>query len=114
MPSPKKPLRILCFGDSLTAGYYGRGTGYQPYSEVLTTKLRAAFPNRDVAVFENGMPGDVVSFGAFTQRLGEECKSAPSLRGHRLQAHVLNKTCERAVRRAKAPFDWVIILGGTK
>lgn len=79
MPGPKKPLRILCFGDSLTSGYYGFGTGYRPYAVMLQNKLTAAFPNRDVTVLENGMPGDVVSFGAFNQRLGEECKSRQAL-----------------------------------
>lgn len=74
MPGPKKPLRILCFGDSLTSGYYGMGTGCQPYAITFEAKLSSAFPDRDVRVVENGMPGDVVSFKAFNQRLEEHCK----------------------------------------
>ncbi|KAH6691704.1 SGNH hydrolase-type esterase domain-containing protein [Plectosphaerella plurivora] len=89
MPGPKKPFRVLCFGDSLTSGYYGMGTGCRPYSITFEEKLSSAFPDRDVKVVENGMPGDVVSFKAFNQRLEEE------------------------LRRAAAPYDWVIILGGT-
>ncbi|CRK17698.1 hypothetical protein BN1708_002981 [Verticillium longisporum] len=86
---PKRPLRIFCFGDSLTAGYSGFGSSYTPYSEVLETKLAAAFPDADVRVHENGMPGDIVSAEAFNRRLRAE------------------------LDEAKTPYDWVLILGGT-
>ncbi|KAL9943150.1 hypothetical protein ACHAQF_002156 [Verticillium nonalfalfae] len=86
---PKRPLRIFCFGDSLTAGYSGFGSSYTPYSEVLETKLAAAFPDADVRVHENGMPGDIVSAEAFNRRLRAE------------------------LDEAKMPYDWVLILGGT-
>ncbi|KAM0332289.1 hypothetical protein ACHAQA_002565 [Verticillium albo-atrum] len=88
MPA-KRPLRIFCFGDSLTAGYSGFGGSYTPYSEVLDPKLAAAFPDADVRVRENGMPGDIVSTEVFNRRL------------------------EAELSEATQPYDWVIILGGT-
>jgi hypothetical protein len=108
MPGPKKPLRILCFGDSLTSGYYGMGTGCRPYSITFEEKLSSAFPDRDVKVTENGMPGDVVSFKAFNQRLDEECMCRSSV------PIVSLSLTSPPVRRTAVPYDWVIILGGTK
>ncbi|ROT37337.1 GDSL-like Lipase/Acylhydrolase [Sodiomyces alkalinus F11] len=87
MPTPRRSLRILCFGDSLTAGYSHHGAVYHPYAEVLDEKLKAAFPNTDITILENGMPGDIVSTEAFIQRLESELD--------------------------RPTFDWVIILGGT-
>lgn len=69
-----KPLDILCFGDSLTSGYYDYGAGSRPYSTVLAARLKAAFPGTVVNVYTNGHPGDVASFPAFQQRLKNECK----------------------------------------
>ena len=34
--------RILAYGDSLTAGYYNRGTAFSPYSDALAPLLCAA------------------------------------------------------------------------
>ncbi len=31
----EKELRILCFGDSLTEGYYNYGTAFSPYSDTM-------------------------------------------------------------------------------
>lgn len=93
MPAPKKPLRILCFGDSLTAGYHSWGTAYHPYSEMLESKLAAAFPNREVTVRENGMPGEVVTLGAFVPRLQDECKCLPYVRVWRGTATTLPSVC---------------------
>lgn len=69
----RTPFTVLCFGDSLTSGYHNYGLGEQPYSEVLTERLEAALPDRDVQVFTNGVPGDVASRQAFRQRLQREC-----------------------------------------
>jgi hypothetical protein len=33
------PFRILCFGDSLTAGYYQFGRKFSPYGDTLQAKL---------------------------------------------------------------------------
>ncbi|OAA64328.1 lipase, gdsl [Niveomyces insectorum RCEF 264] len=56
-----KPLRILCFGDSLTGGYTCYGTQYHPYAETLVAKLRAAFPGLQVEVDVDGKDGGVTS-----------------------------------------------------
>lgn len=69
---PKQLLRILCYGDSLTAGYSAFGTIYHPYSEVLEQKLVAAFPDLKVDISESGMPGDLAINGAFLTRLNSE------------------------------------------
>ncbi|PKS06536.1 hypothetical protein jhhlp_007284 [Lomentospora prolificans] len=37
-------LKVLCFGDSLTSGYYSFGLGEHPYAETLVQRLRAALP----------------------------------------------------------------------
>ncbi|KAK2596180.1 hypothetical protein QQS21_006385 [Conoideocrella luteorostrata] len=82
-----KSLDILCFGDSLTSGYYAMGLMTHPYSMAFRTKVQAALPDTAINVYTNGSPGDVASFPAFQQRLRNEC--------------------------AKRHYDWVIILGGT-
>lgn len=80
-------MRILCFGDSLTAGYSGMGTSYTPYHEKLVKRLEEAFPDLRVEIEEDGVPGDVTGFfmGRILKHFG----------------------------RGKEPFDWTIILGGT-
>ncbi|KAL2266645.1 hypothetical protein VTJ83DRAFT_5997 [Remersonia thermophila] len=60
---PRRRLRILCFGDSLTAGYSGWGAVYHPYSEKLEQMLTMAFPDLDVSTVEDGVPGDTVRLG---------------------------------------------------
>ncbi|OAA73822.1 Esterase, SGNH hydrolase-type [Cordyceps fumosorosea ARSEF 2679] len=44
MPPRQKSLRILCFGDSLTQGFFSFGMGEHPYSSRLAERLRAALP----------------------------------------------------------------------
>ncbi|KAM5344487.1 hypothetical protein ACJ41O_013023 [Fusarium nematophilum] len=84
---PDNSLRILCFGDSLTQGYHNYGLGESPYSETLETKLKDAFPDREISIRTSGVAGDVASFTLFKRRLTEE-----------LEADT---------------YDWVILLGGT-
>ncbi|KAH8676201.1 SGNH hydrolase-type esterase domain-containing protein [Xylariales sp. PMI_506] len=87
MPPPS--LRILCLGDSLTAGY----PADHPYAEQLAKRLRAAFPatsysaGRTVEVDVDGIPGDLVTRGTFLRRM--------------------------EARWARETYDWTIILGGT-
>ena len=70
---PKETLRILCFGDSLTSGYYYMGSCYHPYSEKLEERLTAAFPDLDIQITENGVPGDIACAGPFLTRLNSQC-----------------------------------------
>ncbi|KAI0125545.1 SGNH hydrolase-type esterase domain-containing protein [Xylariales sp. AK1849] len=81
----KTPLRVLCLGDSLTAG----SPSAHPYGGKLMERLSAAFPSHDVDIEVDGVPGDMVTKGTFVQRM---------------------KT-----RWARQPtgYDWTVVLGGT-
>ena len=83
-------LSVLCFGDSLTAGYYSYGLEYHPYAGKLKESLEAAFSNTEITVDVDGMPGDLAISppGVFLSRIREKC--------------------------AKRLYDWVVFLGGTK
>lgn len=82
-------LSILCFGNSLTAGFYHWGLEYHSYAIQLTEMLEAQFPNAEITIDVNGLPGDlVVAPGSFLSRLQGQLD--------------------------KAKYDWVIFLGGTK
>lgn len=83
----RKPLRILCFGDSLTSGYFCFGMDSHPYSLKLEDKLTGALPGVDVETVTNGVPGDVATFKRFTDRMRDEYR--------------------------KSSFDWAIVLAGT-
>jgi hypothetical protein len=83
-------LSILCFGDSLTAGFYRHGLGCHPYAKKLHECLQAAFPTAEFLIEVDGAPGDLVTSppGSFLSRIQGKC---------------LTKK-----------YDWVIVLGGTK
>ncbi|CEJ85780.1 hypothetical protein VHEMI03912 [[Torrubiella] hemipterigena] len=81
-------LRILCFGDSLTSGYFRWGCGSKPYSEVLSSRLQAEFPDLEVKVTTDGVPGDVASHPRFYDRFRRQFSS-------------------------QFTYDWVIVLCGT-
>jgi lysophospholipase L1-like esterase len=72
-----KPLRILCFGDSLTEGYSCFGTVMTPYSETLltelTNKILAGDINRKLEIVTDGMSGDLVTVGGFRDRMTKNC-----------------------------------------
>ncbi|CEJ55729.1 hypothetical protein PMG11_01967 [Penicillium brasilianum] len=80
---------ILCFGDSLTAGWYKYGLEYHPYAKKLHECLQAAFPTTDIMIEVDGVPGDLVTSppGSFLSRIQGRC--------------------------ATKKYDWVIVLGGT-
>lgn len=86
-----RPLRILCFGDSLTAGYTQDGLQYHPYLHVLRRQLRDAFPGLEVDIEEDGMDGGL------TQHFSGRLRTLYRERG----------TPQDTI------FDWVIVLGGT-
>ncbi|KAL1854075.1 hypothetical protein VTK73DRAFT_8813 [Phialemonium thermophilum] len=83
-------LRILCFGDSLTAGYSCYGAVYHPYEEKLDQMVAMAFPEYTVQTVEDGKPGAMV------------CVERDFL--GRMQRHF---------GPSSQPFDWAIVLGGT-
>lgn len=72
---PVTKLRILCFGDSLTAGYSRMGTVYHPYHETLQQMIAMAFPEYELDIVEDGVPGDLVtSRGKFLERMQKNCE----------------------------------------
>lgn len=94
-PKPKRSLRILCFGDSLTSGYADWGAVSHPYSQRLTTVLSRAFPSLQIQAHVDGCPGDMVNV------------SSPSSRFlTRIEPKFLTKG-------GGTPYDWTVILGGT-
>lgn len=85
-----KSLRILCFGDSLTAGYSGYGYFHYPYAKQIRERLKEALPTTEVAVDVSGLSGDRVIDGQFLHRIKGQCEKAKD-----------------------SPYDWIIVLGGT-
>ena len=49
--------RVLCYGDSLTAGYCPGSSKYYPYASFLKIKLQEAFKNEVVEVDHYGFCG---------------------------------------------------------
>ncbi|KAL8972176.1 MAG: hypothetical protein Q9183_000687 [Haloplaca sp. 2 TL-2023] len=88
-PSPKS-LRILCFGDSLTAGYSRYGYSHYPYAAQIRSRLEDALPKRQVIVDVSGLSGDRVIDGEFLRRMRDMCDT-----------------------HQDTPYDWIIVLGGT-
>ncbi|KAL9605345.1 MAG: hypothetical protein Q9179_001473 [Wetmoreana sp. 5 TL-2023] len=85
-----KSLRILCFGDSLTAGYSGYGYFHYPYAKQIRERLKEALPTTELTVDVSGLSGDRVIDGLFLRRIQGMCEKAKD-----------------------APYDWILILGGT-
>lgn len=67
-------VRILCFGDSLTAGYSHYGMTFTPYAESLKTWLQAAWPTTKLTLDVSGLSGDRVVSGSFLPRITAKCK----------------------------------------
>ena len=84
---PKK-LRILCFGDSLTAGYTRYGLEFHPYANHLRVGLQHSLSTSDIEVDVAGFSGDQVQ-GSYLPRIKRKCGDT------------------------KKPYDWIIIMGGT-
>jgi len=84
-------LRVLCFGDSLTAGYASMGCVYHPYRLKLEQMLAMAFPDTSIETIDDGRPGDTVKYGF----LG------------RIQKHYPPR------KKGDESYHWTIVLGGT-
>ncbi|KAK4170493.1 SGNH hydrolase-type esterase domain-containing protein [Cladorrhinum sp. PSN259] len=85
----RQKLRILCFGDSLTAGHSYFGTIYHPYVDKMAQMVQMAFPDHEIITEVDGKPGDTVCRGFL----------------ERIERHFPSKEPTR--------YDWAIILGGT-
>lgn len=55
-----KRLRILCFGDSLTAGYTRFGLEFHPYADHLRAGLQNSLSTSDIETEVAGFSGDQV------------------------------------------------------
>ena len=83
-----KSLRILCFGDSLTAGYTNYGWEFFPYADHLRVGLQHMLSTSDIQVDVDGFSGDQVR-GSYLPRIKRKCTNT------------------------EKPYDWIIIMGGT-
>jgi lysophospholipase L1-like esterase len=87
MPRPAQSpnqLNVLCFGNSLTAGF----PAGQPYAQKLAETVRKSFPAIRVHTEVEGRPGDLVVGGAFIPRMN-------------------------AMWAGQSHYDWTVVLGGT-
>ena len=83
-----KSLRILCFGDSLTAGYTSYGWEFHPYADHLRAGLQHALPSSNIEIDVAGLSGDQVQ-GSYLPRIKAKCVNT------------------------ETPYNWIIIMGGT-
>lgn len=93
MPSPApKRLRILCFGNSLTAGSCAWGMQHFPYADHLPTPLQKLWPETSIEIDVAALSGDRVVGGQYLRRLDSRLEKASA---------------------SQNPYDWIIIMGGT-
>ena len=89
--SNPQSLRILAFGDSLTAGYTLCGLIHHPYARELKNTLQKYLPTTQIVVDVDGISGDLVSPpGRFLDRIRVRCAET-----------------------GMPKYDWVVVLGGT-
>lgn len=85
-----KTLRILCFGDSLTAGYSEYGYSHYPYAKRLQVPLETFLPLTKISITVAGLSGDRVIAGQYLQRIQHQC-----------------------ITSEEKSYDWIVVLGGT-
>ncbi|KAI9053807.1 hypothetical protein LZ554_002755 [Drepanopeziza brunnea f. sp. 'monogermtubi'] len=93
MRNTPTPVRILCFGDSLTDGYWMYGKHRAPYSVTMKRILEENLGEKAEMGFDvdtNGVSGQLVVNG-FKERMRN--------------IYTANTT--------EHPYDWVVFLGGT-
>lgn len=94
-------VKILCFGNSLTAGYTQDGLAYFPYADTMEPTLRKLVPsleNAHLVIDVDGLPGD--------RAMSPQGRGLP-----RLQERLL-KGSNRTDAGGK-PYDWIVIMSGT-
>jgi lysophospholipase L1-like esterase len=62
LASGEQPVRIVCFGDSVTGIYYHTG-GRSSYPELIAAELKTRHPKTDVTVFNAGVSGHTTANG---------------------------------------------------
>jgi len=94
------PRRILCYGDSITAGFHANGQKFEPYARELSEALAVAGVENEVHIC--GLSGRT------TQEMVAQLDSAA--------ATDIVKSTGKGLRRILeevAPFDLCIIMSGT-
>ena len=73
------PIHILCFGDSITAGYSSWDREYHPYAWKLLELLNESFPSTQITTDIQGALGDqvVTPPGGYLTRIDILCKFLP-------------------------------------
>jgi lysophospholipase L1-like esterase len=71
-----KSLHILCFGDSITAGWSHGGAVIHPYADAMLGSLEKALKTYNITADVQGNPGDQVITppGGFLTRMDILCK----------------------------------------
>jgi len=84
------PIHILCFGDSLTAGFSQMGGLIHPYAGALKSSLEKAFPSTNITTDVQGLSGDQVTSppGSFLPRMEILCKKRSSFAFPKLFIHI--------------------------
>ncbi|KAL8823367.1 MAG: hypothetical protein Q9170_008366, partial [Blastenia crenularia] len=82
-------LRILCFGASITAGFYSFGLKHHPHAKRLKERLRVSLPSANISIDIEALSGDRVIGGNYLPRLRPHFNSDPPKK-----------------------YDWVIFQGG--
>ena len=123
-PSRKAPLKILCFGDSLTAGTPAE----HPYGGRLEERLEDALPHLAPICEVDGLPGAKVTPGLFRKRMERAWARAAADNGssgssYRKQVdggagagegRVGGDGAEDGQQQQREPeYHWTIVLGGT-
>lgn len=121
-----KTLRILCFGDSLTAGYSEMGCVLHPYEGKMSQMLEMAFPDIAFRADVRGKSGDTVWHG-FLERMEACFPPSPPTPSSSPPFNAIKKRIMTSGgggggggggRNSKddtenKPYDWAIVLGGT-
>lgn len=73
-----KSLNVLCFGDSITAGWSHGGTVYHPYADAMLASLKKSLSFPNITADVQGSPGDQVTTppGGFLTRMDILCKES--------------------------------------
>lgn len=104
VPGRGRRLRLLAYGDSLTAGYYDHGDRFLPYASVLAELLA---PDFDVEVWVCGLSSFTAS--RMVQGLAQRSlKDGVGRRGQGLQAILAEKSSS-----SNPFFDLVLLMAGT-
>ncbi|KAL4730120.1 hypothetical protein ACLX1H_002150 [Fusarium chlamydosporum] len=108
---PRKKLSILCFGDSLTSGYFCHSMESHPYAIKLEDRLTGTFPEVDFDIVVNGYPGELASSERFYSRLKSACNYAFDLNSkipyHSLSEQDRDRYWDDDVHMQGEGYDWM-------